>query len=739
MTDTVRAVAFAGSETAPAVLSEKAEWLWADPANHPDADRTPTTVFAPLPEHFRFLAFEFEKTYRRRTLSPGVLSVTVFADPRFRLWVNGEYVGTGPVAAGGDYANVRPMPKQYVNRYDVPVEGCDVSIRAEVWNGCAVMTDYSVGRCAFVLSGTLDGQEIFTDKSWRVRLLPGFRSVSEIDLSEEPGEWETPAVLSPALWHPADPRLPPLCEEQVQPETVRRELFAGELILYASFSRIYSAYLCLTIKNETEKPAAVRVGVSEGRPTDAGTECVTVPASSDTVFYRGLRMRSVGAVLVRAPAGVEVSLSLSYAHYPVDRENEGYFLCPDEKLNRVWNIGKFTLEMCRQSLHLDSPSHQETLGCTGDYAIESLMTRTTFGDMRLTRLDLIRTADYLILSDGVMFHTSYSLIWVTMLRDYVRWTGDRSVLRACRPAMSLLLNLFRSYIGGRGVIENPPNYMFVDWANIDGFQLHHPPMALGQTVLNAFWQLALRAAAEIYRLDGSPDLARDVKNEAERHRGACLREFYDFDKELFFDGWTKSECDPAPNDWQPANTDKRYYSKHANALAVLAGFVTGKTAKALAERVLIEDWLEKDSVIDVQPYFMHYVCEMAVKTGLWDEYALKLMHLWDRQADDSPKGLKEGWGDFHGDCSHAWGGTPVYQLPIRTLGFEMLKPGFRKFRLKPRLSGLDWVEAGIPTPWGLLKVKIDGCGLSADVPDAFRRTEPGRGGGIVFELKEDMN
>jgi hypothetical protein len=281
--------------------------------------------------------------------------------------------------------------------------------------------------------------------------------------------------------------------------------------------------------------------------------------------------------------------------------------------------------------------------------------------------------------------------------------------------------------------------MFVDWANIDGFQLHHPPMALGQTVLNAFWQLALRAAAEIYRLDGSPDLARDVKNEAERHRGACLREFYDFDRELFFDGWTKSDCDPAPNEWQPANPDRRYYSKHANALAVLAGFVTGKTAKDLAERVLIEDWLEKDSVIDVQPYFMHYVCEMAVKTGLWDEYALKLMHLWDRQADDSPKGLKEGWGDFHGDCSHAWGGTPVYQLPIRTLGFEMLKPGFRKFRLKPRLSGLDWVEAGIPTPWGLLKVKIDGCGLSADVPDAFRRTEPGRGGGIVFELKEDMN
>lgn len=726
------------AEAKPTVLSGNAEWLWADPANHPDAEFTPTTVFAPLPEQFRFRAFEFEKTYHRHITSPGVLSVTVFADPRFRLWVNGVYVGTGPVAAGGDYANIRPMPKQYVNRYDIPVDGCNVTIRAEVWNGCAVMTDYSVGRCAFVLSGTLDGEDIHTDRSWRMRFLPGYHGVTEADLTEEPGEWETPAVVSPAAWHPADPRIPPLCEEPIQPETVRREMSAGEQSLLVSFPRIYSAYIRLAIKNDAGKPAIVRVGVSEGMPATANSERVTVPASSGTVFYRGLRMWSVGAVLVKAPVGVDISVSLSYVHYPVDRANEGYFRCSDEKLNRIWDIGKFTLEMCRQSLHLDSPLHQETLGCTGDYAIESLMTRTTFGDMRLVRLDLIRTADYLVMSEGVMFHTSYSLIWVTMLRDYLLWTGDRSALRACLPALGILLNRFRTYIGERGVIDNPPNYMFVDWANIDGYQLHHPPMALGQTVLNAFWQLALRAAATLHRLDGSTDLALDLENEAERHAAACLREFHDAGKGLFCDGWTKSERDPAPNQWQPANTDKRYFSRHANTLAVLAGFVTGETAKALAERIIADDWPEKDSAIDIQPYFMHYVCEMAVKTGLWDKYALKLMHLWDRQAEDSPKGLKEGWGDFRGDYSHAWGGTPVYQLPIRMLGFEMLEPGFRKFRLEPRLFGLEWGEAGIPTPWGLLKVKADASGFSADAPAAFRRVEDrGRIGGAVFELKED--
>ncbi|MBE6723742.1 MAG: hypothetical protein E7576_00890 [Ruminococcaceae bacterium] len=737
MIEEMRSVSFTGLPTPEASLSDNARWLWLDQEKHPGTDVTPTTVFAAPPEGFRFTTVEFEKTVTRRSPAPDVFRVTVFADPKFRLYVNDRYVGTGPCAAGGDYANTLPMPKQYVNRYDVPVEGRMLKIRAEVWNGCGVMTDYSTGFCAFILSGEIDGTEIVTDASWRVRVLPGCRGISDTDLTAAPGEWEVPAVLEDGPWNPADPRLPALSEETVQPETIRRDVLAGEQTLRVSFDRIYSAYLCLSVKNAAGRAANVRIGVAEGNPGDVGTSSVTVPASDGATSYREKRMLSIGAVMIKAPADVEVSVSLAYAHYPVDRDNEGYFRCPDEKLNQIYHVGKFTLEMCRQSLHLDSPLHQETLGCTGDYAIEALMTRTTFGDMRLTRADLIRTADYLVMTNGYMFHTAYSLIWVTMLRDYVRWTGDRETLKACRPALDILLNRFRGYIGDSGVIENPPNYMFVDWANIDGFQLHHPPMALGQTALNAFWQGALKAASELYRSGGSAALAREVKDEAERHRGAAVREFYDFERELFFDGWSKSRKDPEQQPWQPENPDKRYYSKHSNTLAVLFGLVEGRTAKTLAERILTEDWLDEGSKIEVQPYFMHYVCEMAVKTGLWKKYGIGLMHLWDKQVEESPKGMKEGWGDFHGDCSHAWGATPVYQMPVRLLGFEMLKSGFRKFRIKPELCGLDWVEAGIPTPWGLLRIRANAHGISADVPDVFVRAESGRGGGAVFELKAD--
>ena len=718
-----KTVSYTDRAAPAAALDPGARWLWLDPARHPGAEVTQTTVFAPAPEGFRFLCAEFEKTVIRKNAAPAVLHAVVFADPRFRLWVNGVYVGTGPVAAGGDYANTKPMPKQYPSAFDVPVEGEKLVIRAEIWNGCAVMTDYSVGRCGFRFSGEVGGQIVLSDKSWRVRLMPGQKGVRETDLTAGAGEWETPAELDAEScpWSLAESGLPPLAETLVTPSALRRETEGDTAVLRAEFERIYSAYLCLSITNRSENAARLRVGIGEYMPAAADTETIVVPPAAQTE-YRSLRMYSAGSVVVKAPPGVETAISLSYARYPVDAENEGYFRCSDEMLNRICEVGKFTLEMCRQSLHLDSPLHQEMLGCTGDYAIEALMTRAAFGDMRLTRLDLLRTADYLVMTDGVMFHTSYSLIWVTMLRDYVRWTGDEEVLRSCLPALEVLLRRFESYIGDAGVIENPPNYMFVDWANVDGFQLHHPPMALGQTVLNAFYQGALVAAAELYEMLSKKDDAARLRKQAEKHRVACVLAFYDFEKNLFTDGWPRSRKNPQPNEWQPENPDKVYYSRHANALAVLFGLISGGGAKELAERVLTEDSLDEGTRIEVQPYFMHYLFEMAVKTGLFEKHAVRLAHLWDKQVTESPKGLKEGWGEFRGDCSHAWGGTPVYELPMRIAGFEMLSDGWDAFRLRPRLfGGLEWAEIGIPTPWGLLRMKIDSCGAAIDLPDEFER------------------
>ena len=64
---------------------------------------------------------------------------------------------------------------------------------------------------------------------------------------------------------------------------------------------------------------------------------------------------------------------------------------------------------------------------------------------------------------------------------------NKQKLFALLLALILLLERFERYIGENGIIEYPPDYMFVDWLAPDGISMHHPPKALGQTCLNMFY------------------------------------------------------------------------------------------------------------------------------------------------------------------------------------------------------------------------------------------------------------
>lgn len=86
--------------------------------------------------------------------------------------------------------------------------------------------------------------------------------------------------------------------------------------------------------------------------------------------------------------------------------------------------------------------------------------------------------------------------------------------------------------GGGGVIEAPPDFMFVDWTVIDGYTMHHPPKALGQTVLNAFYYEALNRAAEIYDFLDNFEKAENCRIKAKQFYIDFNREFYDKNKQL---------------------------------------------------------------------------------------------------------------------------------------------------------------------------------------------------------------
>ena len=496
------------------------------------------------------------------------------------------------------------------------------------------------------------------------------------------------------VWHCQTAPIPPRTEHVIVPENGTVSLQPGEeKDVVMPLDRIYAAFV------QAEATGAASVTIRCAEIDEEGTKEQVIFAGAD--HYRGFSIHSAGCLYVHcentSDVPVSVTVSLVATHYPCPVETN--VITSDVDLNQVLDTCRHTLKYCRQTHHLDSPRHCEPLACTGDYYIESLMTLFSFGDMRLAAFDLMRTARMLERHDGRMFHTTYSLIWVLMLRDVYMATGDQALLADCKMGLDLLLRRFETYLGDNGLIETPPDYMFVDWIYIDGLSMHHPPKALGQSCLNMYYFAALDAAAQVYEHLRLSDAAASCRAKRDTLRQAILTHLFDAEKNMFFEGLNTPTDAESLYMFLPANVDKRYYLKHANILACCFGVCDDETAVSLIHRIMAGE-IEGD----IQPYFTHYLLEAVSRHGLCEQYTLPIIRRWVEPVKNCPKGLVEGFvkpePTYSFDHSHAWGGTPLYSLPKALLGLKIMSPGMGDIAVRPNLLGLESASLTLHTPHG---------------------------------------
>ena len=698
-------------------------WIWLREDLFPQLQNT-FLCHASKKEGFTYGMAEFQKHITLK--KPGrKAEIQVSGDTFFRFWLNGEFVGKGPVCGGGDFIDSGTLPHYYANHYVVPLSGTELLFFAQVQLSPVVLTDYSRGHGGFLLNCTVtyeDGScECFgTDESWLGQVNYQYTKPYHFDGRLETSGWE-PVAVTKDIWQVTDAPIPMLEEKEILPSEHRKISVppCSEKRYLVPFSKIYAGYVKLSIACEGECSIRVRCcEVENGASTEENM------ITDHSLEYRSFQFHSIGLyeILVQNNSAetVEIIPSLIFSCYPV--ADEGSFRCSDKELEKVYEVSKWTLQICRQTLHLDSPRHQEPLACTGDYYIESLMTAFCFGDMRLAAFDVQRTADLLIQQEGRLFHTSYSLIWVQMLYDVYRFTGDQGLLRSCQEALRILLKRFQGYLGENGLLEHAPDYMFVDWMVVDGYSLHHPPKALGQTCLNAFYHGALKTAAKICFVLGDIAAAECYEKRAQELREACEKLLFDGEKGLYFDGL---DTPSKTNKWLPENIHLKHYSKHSNILAVLYGLCEEERAVSIMEQVVRDNTLT-----DCQPYFTHFYLEALKKTGLFSKYGMSLLGKWKEVVKNCDKGLQEGWylpeEGYSFDYSHAWGGTPAYQLPCAFLGFRMEEAGFKRISFCPQLFGLPFAEITMPTPYGMIY-----CKLEEGKPAVLRVPE-----GISYELRK---
>lgn len=706
--------------------NKKDPWIWIDPSLYPDRQTSRYTgTWGNDSENDTVVEFSKSLSFDKKIES---VEIKYSADALAQLWVNDRFLGTGPVLQGGDfYGNDRPRKNRYFTTLSCIKGGEDnlfekrlivddldsgrLDFLARVRLFPIQICEFSMGRGGFMLIATVhfedgDTLEVSTDSTWHAKLVPSYYSPKFYDGRLTSVDAGAPIKIED-IWCATDNPLPLRYEKRKLPlgDNVFSIPAGKTRELFVEYDKIYAGYL--SIKCKSKGTVSLDCMILETNADTVGKMQKLIFSGDDD--YLGSIMYSVGLIKVSAhnesctEAVLDIAINEAYLPSCI----EALTVTDRDWLNKVLSVSKHTLKYCRQYIHLDSPKHCEPSACAGDYFIETMMSSFSYADMTLADFDVVRIAAAITHNNGQMFHPTYSLIWVRMLLEVYKRNGRIGLLKECREALSMLLELFSGYIGDNGIIDTPPNFMFVDWIYIDDISLHHPPKALGQGVINMFYYDALNAAAEIFGYLGETERAAKLYADAQLLGVKINENLYDNDYGLYFEGLNT----PTPKEYicnyMPVNTDKRYYRINSNALAVAFGVVKGDRARDIMRRVLSDK-----SFDDYQPYFAHFVLKAIHECGLDEEYLLKILEKWRVPIEECDKGLAEGFippePTYVFDHSHAWGGTSLYSLPMALTSLEILEPGMSHLRISPKLTGLRYARVEIPTPRGCVTVEMKG-------------------------------
>lgn len=684
---------------------------------------------------------------------PEKLIAKFTGDCKFRLFINGTFVTDGPVEAGGDYDHQYAPSWWFVSAQDVTqyfVEGKNI-ICFELLNHPEALTDFSCGKpgIAFELYSK-DELLLSSDESWLTAINSGYISATAFDQQKCIGDYHSPdysivgwvqAVMSEetAQCHNnlMDLKLPPLEEKTILPIKVelpfeKRYVKNAESILNADSASADPltvlpgppSTIYLTLPQEVCGHLEIDVTTGNGASIEIFTEetpgnyvnrfkYVTAEGRHKHRFTMMTTAQYIRILVSCAdfvtPAAMPVqihSIKLYSRGFPLPKT--AGFNCSNPFLTQLRGTIDNTMRMCMQRMHLDSPVHQEPLGCTGDYMIETLIAQALYGDMRLSRADIRRTALFVEAQDGKIFHTSYSLLYIQMVKDYFWYTADFQTLQKVYPAIKAILNRFKGYIGKEGLVTKAPNYMFIDWVVERDITYHHPPAELGLGAMSAFYYGALQNAEALAQQMGDAHQGQIWAQQREALGSAIRKHLWDPATGLYKAGISGiSEGEPGP--FYVEDIGRIGKTPYTSILAIAYGIHPVDESEELLERIMTDA-----SLIQPQPYFCHFLFDAICFIGKFNEWGYALMERWRGIIEEHPSSLKECW--HCGDYSHAWGGTPAYQLTRAVLGITPLVPGFRKIILAPCLGELEFVNGDVPTPFGMIHVDYKNGELGVTLP-----------------------
>ena len=429
--------------------------------------------------------------------------------------------------------------------------------------------------------------------------------------------------------------------------------------------------------------------------------------SFEPFWYRAFRFVRVE---FEDPDFALLDFAYAFYHYPLDKA--GDFTCSNERYNKMWEISRNTVLCCMHEMYVDCPYYEQQQ-YDMDSALEMLFTMRMSADDRMPFKSITDFA-HSQMADGmlqanypstmVQIIPDFTLFWVLMLRDYLRYAGADSEalarVRSMTGTVDRALEGFEPYMTEQGLVGVTPYWHFVDW--VPGWWIGVPNGGREEpiTVTSFMYAAALNAAAEICKAVGRAGLAADYRQRAQTVIDNVKRHCYDEQVGLYRN--TPGTCE---------------YSQHTTLWAILSGAVSGDEAGELMDRTF-----DGHVPVAVCSFSMSYYMFRALElSGRYDQYAARQLQGWETMLDWHCTTWCENPDSPRSEC-HGWSSAPIYEFSSMVLGVYPTSDGYGSVRVKPHVHSFDlcWAKGTVPTPHGTIAVsweKKDGeLTLSVTLP-----------------------
>lgn len=377
----------------------------------------------------------------------------------------------------------------------------------------------------------------------------------------------------------------------------------------------------------------------------------------------------------------------------------GSFKSNDERLNRIWQTGAYTVHLNMQEFLIEG-AKRDRLVWIGDFHPEVMAVNTVFGYNPIIAKSLDLSRDITPLPNWMNGISSYSIWWLLIQQDWYRYQGNLEYLKAQKPYLTDLLRLFISKVDDEGR-EHLDGNRFLDWPSSAN------PEAI-DAGLQALMVRAMIAGQELCAILDEPELMEACRQTESKLRKAApkvIRPFLKLKKSPTEPGMKQAAALLA---WaglmEPEKADKEYLSVEGGR-----GFSTFYGYYMLRSLALAGNY---QSALDIIRSYWGGMLDMGATT-FWEDFNLDWLPNAAPIDELVPAGKKDIHGDFGAYCykgfrhslCHGWASGPTSWLSEYVLGIQVVEPGMKVVRVDPHLGDLDWVEGTFPTPFGEIKVR----------------------------------